>query len=93
MYKSGHIKNAVQINAFSEDAAKNLAGYVNKKKIIIYCTTNNRSKTLIEKLKCLGYKGEIIFITDGIKGWKSHDLETIPETDETVPKSNKEKES
>ncbi|MDZ7777990.1 MAG: rhodanese-like domain-containing protein [Bacteroidales bacterium] len=93
MYNSGHIKNAIQINAFSEDAAKKLARYVNKKQIIVYCTTNNRSQTLIKKLKRLGYRGEIIFITDGIKGWKSHGLKTIPETDETVSKSKKEKES
>lgn len=77
MFQSGHIKNAININAFSSNAENLISQYLDKKSIIIYCTMNNRSRKLIEILKKLEYKGEIIDMTDGITGWKANNFPVI----------------
>lgn len=77
MYNSGYIKNAKNIDAFKPDAEKMLSEFLNKKTIVVYCTMNNRSLTLIEILKENNFKGEIIDITDGITGWKANGFEVV----------------
>lgn len=72
MFKSGHIKDAVNINAFDENVAKKLAPHLKKKQMVVYCIANRRSAEIISKLSDLGYKGKIFFITDGITGWKKN---------------------
>ena len=72
MFKSGHIKDAVNINAFDENVAKKLAPHLKKKQMVVYCTTHRRSEEIISKLSDLGYKGKIIFIVDGITGWQEN---------------------
>lgn len=77
MFESGHLKNAVNINAFSENADQELTKYLDRKRILIYCTKSNRSRTIVNKLQLLDYAGEIVFVTDGITGWKNNDFEFV----------------
>ncbi|MFW5767560.1 MAG: rhodanese-like domain-containing protein, partial [Bacteroidota bacterium] len=81
MFASGHIENAVNINAFSEDADSKLSTCLSEKQLMVYCTNRRRSETIIEKLKSLGYDGEIFFVTDGINGWKANGYETTSSTE------------
>jgi rhodanese-related sulfurtransferase len=74
MFASGHIENAFQINAYEENLGENLLPFLSKEKIMLYCTSNKRTGTIIEKLKELEYKGEIIAVMDGITGWKAKNL-------------------
>ncbi|MFW5872989.1 MAG: rhodanese-like domain-containing protein [bacterium] len=80
MFESEHLKNAVNINAFSEEADDKLRDYLDREKILVYCTNRNRSETMISKLQALGYKGEIIFVTDGINGWKKNGFPVVTDT-------------
>ena len=91
MFESGHLKNAVNINAFSEAADDKLSNYLEQKKILVYCTNRNRSETIISKLENLGYNGEIIFVTDGINGWKSNGFKVNKDTSEDVSASQRNK--
>lgn len=94
MFASGHIENAVNINAFSEDADSKLSTCLSEKQLMVYCTNRRRSETIIEKLKSLGYDGEIFFVTDGINGWKANGYETTSstETEAVADKSAKKNE-
>ncbi len=74
MFTSGHIEKAILINAFKETLEENLIPYLTKEKIMVICTTNRRTNTIIEKLKELGYKGEIFGVMDGLTGWKENNL-------------------
>jgi rhodanese-related sulfurtransferase len=74
MFASGHIEKAILINAFDETLEDNLIPYLTKKRIMVICTTNRRTNTIIEKLKELGYKGEIFGVMDGLTGWKENNL-------------------
>lgn len=71
MYATKHIEGAVQIDAFGQQVHAKLKNYLDVKKIIVYCTNHKRAELIIEKLKELKYRGEIIFIIDGINGWIS----------------------
>ncbi len=73
MYASGHIKQAIQINAFKENADSLLQNYIASDTLVIYCTTHNRSLRLIERLQALSYPGTVIYIGDGVRAWKEHD--------------------
>ncbi|MFW6227083.1 MAG: rhodanese-like domain-containing protein [Bacteroidota bacterium] len=89
MFESGHIKNAENIDAFSETAADKLGNHLNRDKILVYCTTRNRSETIIEKLKNLGYDGEIIFVTDGLSGWKANGFDVVTDTNKLTSNPQK----
>lgn len=71
MFADAHIKGAINIDAFQSGVDLKLKRYLGKEQIIVYCTTQKRSKLLIENLKKIKFNGEIIFITDGITGWNS----------------------
>ena len=53
---------------------------MSKKQIVVYCTNQNRSLKLIDALESMNYSGEILFVTDGINGWKANDFDIV--TDE-----------
>jgi len=74
MFYSGHIKDAIYIDAFENNAKNFLLKYLDKENIVVYCTMNKRSEKIIEMLKSMGYQGEIIYISDGISGWKENNF-------------------
>jgi rhodanese-related sulfurtransferase len=77
MFYSGHIKKAVFIDAFSQDLNKSLQKYLTEDTLIIYCTNNTRSEIIIENLKLLNYKGLIIYMQDGLNGWKENEFDIV----------------
>lgn len=74
MFYSGHIENAKYINAFSETADKQLEQYLENDTLFVYCTNQRRSETIIDMLINLDFKGKIIYMQDGINGWKKNDF-------------------
>ncbi|MFO7868971.1 MAG: rhodanese-like domain-containing protein [Bacteroidales bacterium] len=72
MFNAGHIKQAIQINAYKENADSLLQEYIVSDTLVIYCTSQNRSLRLIERLQALSYIGSVIYIGDGIRAWKEH---------------------
>lgn len=77
MFYSGHIKNAIYIDAFSQDLNKSIQPYLTEDTLIVYCTNNRRSEIIIEKLKLLKFKGLIIYMQDGLNGWKENKFDII----------------
>jgi rhodanese-related sulfurtransferase len=82
MFASGHIADAVNIDAYTDTAKQNLEVFLEKKHIVLYCTTQNRSELLMDFLQELGFNGEIIVITDGITGWKCNNYDIVTEISE-----------
>ncbi|MFN2396386.1 MAG: rhodanese-like domain-containing protein [Bacteroidales bacterium] len=80
MFNSGHINGAINLDALSKNTKTKLTDFTDEEHLIVYCTNHNRSKTLIHLLSESAYKGEIIFITDGINGWKSNGYEIVGNT-------------
>ena len=83
MFSKGYIKDAINIDAFNEQAPKLLAQHIQKDSILVYCTNCNRTNKINELLKESGYKGTIINMTDGITGWKNNNYE-ISKPEETL---------
>lgn len=69
MFAEKHIAGAINIDAFQDSLVTELESFLNVKEIIVYCSNRKRAELIIEKLKELSYRGEIIFISDGINGW------------------------
>ncbi len=69
MYNEAHIEGALLINAYLDDAAEKLKPLLAKDTIMIYCTTNSRTRVLTNHLKEAGYEGTIITVTNGIRAW------------------------
>lgn len=72
MFNSGHIKNAVNLNAFSPDIEVLLTPYLIYDTLFIYCSNQRRSESIINNLIKLNYNKHIIYMSDGINGWKSN---------------------
>lgn len=77
MYASGHLKNAICIDADDENLKtllkENVAG---TPVVVVYCTTVRRTAQIVQCLESF-YEGDIIYIQDGIRGWKTHELPCI----------------
>ncbi len=73
MFSSERLKNAVNIDADSDKLGLLLKQYKNYQTMIIYCTTIRRTIKIIETLSDF-YCGKIIYINDGIAGWKRNGL-------------------
>ena len=76
-FYTGHIKNAVYIDAFSQDIHESLQKFITEDTLIVYCTKQTRSEIIIENLKTLNYKGAIIYMQDGLTGWKRNEFEVV----------------
>lgn len=72
MFYSGHIQNAVYIDAFSEQLTRFLEDYTDCDTLVVYCTNQTRSEMIIDKLIKLNYQGRILYMQDGITGWKNN---------------------
>jgi len=79
MFNAGHIAKAVNIDAFSNQAAEELAKLKRRKTLFIYCTKTNRVNQMVLILKEISYKGKIVKMVDGITGWKNNGFDTISE--------------
>lgn len=72
MHASGHIRGSFFLDAYSDDHHKLLENYTGYPNIFIYCTTHRRSDKLIAELLEMGYNGRIVYMRDGIRGWKKN---------------------
>ena len=59
MYYSGHIKGAINIDAFKDNLSVLLSDFLHYKTVVVYCTLNKRSEKIIETLHRDGYNGLI----------------------------------
>lgn len=73
MFAGERIGNAVNIDADADDLEERLKLHLDQPVIVVYCTTIRRTTDIVNKLRC-AYKGKIVFITDGIRGWKQNGL-------------------
>lgn len=71
MFAGGHIENAINIDADMENLEDELKKHIDVPRIVVYCTTNRRTYDILYVLENI-YKGEIIYISDGISGWRSN---------------------
>jgi rhodanese-related sulfurtransferase len=76
MFEKEHIAGAIYIDAFQDGFLPELSSYAGKSCIVVYCTTNRRTKVLIDSLKTF-YTGHVVCICDGITGWKQHNLPLV----------------
>lgn len=77
-YKNEHIPGS--INIFSESLIDDLKGkYAKDQKIILYCTSGNRSAKALQKMKESGYVN-ISHLERGIGQWKKAGYKTEIET-------------
>ena len=69
-YKSGHIKNAVNIDFFNSSRFnENFANFDKEKPMYLYCRSGNRSQKTARKLIKFGFK-KIYDLQGGYKTWK-----------------------
>jgi rhodanese-related sulfurtransferase len=81
MFASGHLKNAINIDADDPDLIPLLQEHLNEPLIVVYCTTIRRTGDIIKALTNL-YEGKIIYINDGIRGWQQNGLPVINKEDQ-----------
>ena len=68
-YKSGHIKNAHNINVQSDDFKTKMQNFDRDKPVYIYCRSGARSEKAGKILEEMGFK-EIYDLKGGILSWK-----------------------
>ncbi|MBU1013857.1 MAG: rhodanese-like domain-containing protein [Bacteroidetes bacterium] len=86
MFYSGHIMGAINLNAFAKSTQTKLAEFIDQEQLIVYCTNYTRTETLVDLLSKSGYNGEIIFVTDGITGWKKNGFDIVSNDPEKASK-------
>lgn len=67
-YESGHIKDAIHFDFYSELFQKEILSLDKSSSIVLYCRTQNRSAKTANYLKENGYK-EIAVLEGGISAW------------------------
>ena len=73
MFASGHLKNAINIDADDPNLLSLLRKHLEEPIIVIYCTTIRRTNKIVNTLRGF-YEGEIIYISDGLRGWQQNGL-------------------
>ena len=68
-YKSGHIKNAVNLNYHSRTFKTKLSKYNRNKIYLVYCASGHRSKMAVNLMKKLSFK-KVYNILGGINAWR-----------------------
>ncbi len=69
MYSAGHLKNAINIDADDPRLIPLLEKHLDEPLIVVYCTTVRRTHKIVNTLRDM-YDGEIIYISDGLRGWQ-----------------------
>jgi len=73
MFVSGHLNNAINIDADDLNLIELLQEHSHEPLIVVYCTTDRRTGDIVQALMEF-YQGDIIFISDGIRGWQQNGL-------------------
>ena len=77
-YEQSHLEGSVLISLSELTANRIEEINQNKKEIIIYCRSGNRSKIAASKLIGQNYTGKIYEINDGITGWINENQPVSP---------------
>lgn len=80
-FNAEHINHAINIDAENIDVECRIKEHLDKKQIVVYCTTHNRATKIIDIINKLNYQGEIIDIVDGFVVWKSNNHPTNLDTE------------
>lgn len=75
-YNEAHIKNALFLDVFSENADKWLIILDKEKTYLIYCTIGHRSKIALKKMKNLNFKN-LYHLYEGLTTWEKEGYEII----------------
>lgn len=76
MFKNGHIKRAINIDAFQKDIKEKINHLNKEDRYLLYCQKNFRSGYLKDLMLQLEFTN-IIQMTDGYSGWISKGLPVI----------------
>lgn len=68
-FKKGHIANAVNIDAMSDEFDEQVAKIPRDTPIYLYCYSGGRSTEAAEKLKVMGFK-KIVNLNGGVAAWE-----------------------
>ncbi len=71
MFSGGHLNNAINIDADDPRLIPLLQQHLDEPLIVVYCTTMRRTNKIVNTLRGM-YDGEIIYISDGLSGWRLH---------------------
>ncbi|WP_298534952.1 rhodanese-like domain-containing protein [uncultured Algibacter sp.] len=72
-YAQGHIRNAANIDYFSEDFIDSIGNLNIKKPVFIYCRSGKRSEKSIKFFKEVGFV-EIYNLQGGLLNWESNNF-------------------
>lgn len=75
-YRSGHLKNAVNINYFDSAFLQKMNALDKSKDVYIYCKSGNRSGSAVRKLEDSGFP-KIYDLKGGILNWNKNKLEIV----------------
>ena len=67
-YANGHIPNAVNVDIYQPDFAKQIAKLDKKQTVALYCRSGRRSKSAAEQAVKLGFK--VVELDGGILSWQ-----------------------
>ncbi len=70
-YRSGHIKNAVNIDIYSPDFQEKISKLDKSEKYIIYCQTGSRSSAGVGLMDRLGFT-EVYNMVGGVMDWDNN---------------------
>ncbi len=75
-FQSGHLKNAILIDFYSQTFADQLSRLDKEKKFLIYCRSGNRSARSLEIFKKLKFQ-KIYHMANGISTWNSEGFPVV----------------
>ena len=67
-YANGHIPNAVNVDVYQPDFAKQIAKLDKRQTVALYCRSGRRSKSAAEQAVKLGFK--VVELDGGILSWQ-----------------------
>ncbi len=82
-FKSGYIKDAVNINAYDSDFLQRLEALDKNQPVLVYCKVGGRSAKAAEELVKMGF--EVYELTGGILSWENRGLPLFQPDGQAAP--------
>jgi len=84
-FQSGHLKDASNIDYYSDDFSKKINLVQRDVPIYLYCRSGGRSSSAAKKMLKLGFK-EVYNLNDGISSWISEELSIVKSESKLINK-------
>ena len=84
-FQSGHLKDASNVDYYSEDFSKKINLVQRDVPIYLYCRSGGRSSSAAKKMLKLGFK-EVYNLNDGISSWISEKLSIVKSESKLINK-------